>query len=360
MMQPQAVIPHRLPWLDASKGLGIILVVVGHITQVPLLHGVIYSFHMPFFFFLSGIAFAYSRPKNFLVRHTKSLLIPYFVFCLLCFVYWAIFERFLRPADVSLGSAFFNIFYAGGLGYIFNSVMWFLPCLFTVEVIFYFIHTRLPFRYMRIVAVIICAVCGFILSGTAPFFSLYQLPFRLPVMLDTALVSIFFYATGSAFGEAYKKFFNRISSTVILLSASIAGMCICIFLNTQFDTATDLAELIIPSPELFYLTSFAGIISMASLAMCFPAKIFQKLGRWSLVIMCVHEPIKRIIIKGASVASGLSIDALRGSVTCTVIITVLTLLASVPFAVIIPRFFPWIIGGYKQKAISPFSSGVKK
>lgn len=46
----------RLHWLDYSKAIGMYLVVLGHVFKdnTQLLKDIIYSFHMPLFFFLSG------------------------------------------------------------------------------------------------------------------------------------------------------------------------------------------------------------------------------------------------------------------------------------------------------------------
>ena len=53
----------RLEWIDRLKGLAIFLVVAGHFIQQHELGGesennvlvrIIYTFHMPLFFFLSG------------------------------------------------------------------------------------------------------------------------------------------------------------------------------------------------------------------------------------------------------------------------------------------------------------------
>jgi len=59
---------HRLEWIDVAKGLGIALVVYGHVFRgleaagiisasdaMTVIDSVIYSFHMPLFFFLAGI-----------------------------------------------------------------------------------------------------------------------------------------------------------------------------------------------------------------------------------------------------------------------------------------------------------------
>ena len=45
----------RIEWIDFAKGLTILLVVVGHTISNGLIRGSIFSFHMPLFFFLSGI-----------------------------------------------------------------------------------------------------------------------------------------------------------------------------------------------------------------------------------------------------------------------------------------------------------------
>lgn len=49
----------RLHWLDYSKTIGMYLVVLGHVLKdnAQLFKVVIYSFHMPLFFFLSGFLY---------------------------------------------------------------------------------------------------------------------------------------------------------------------------------------------------------------------------------------------------------------------------------------------------------------
>ena len=47
----------RLEWIDKAKGIGIILVILGHTICPPNIKFWLYSFHMPLFFFLSGYVF---------------------------------------------------------------------------------------------------------------------------------------------------------------------------------------------------------------------------------------------------------------------------------------------------------------
>lgn len=50
------IVGKRLDYIDVSKGFGIILVIVGHISYTPELMGVwLSAFHMPLFFFLQEL-----------------------------------------------------------------------------------------------------------------------------------------------------------------------------------------------------------------------------------------------------------------------------------------------------------------
>lgn len=40
----------RVSWIDVLKGIGIVLVVIGHIYLNPIVDNWLYSFHMPLFF----------------------------------------------------------------------------------------------------------------------------------------------------------------------------------------------------------------------------------------------------------------------------------------------------------------------
>ncbi len=91
----QAPKQERLDWVDTARGIGIILVVYGHALRGhvtagafdPAWHGdvqdaVIYSFHMPLFFFLAGLFVRRSLAKGadvFLREKAVTLVYPYFL-----------------------------------------------------------------------------------------------------------------------------------------------------------------------------------------------------------------------------------------------------------------------------------------
>lgn len=123
----------RLDYIDKAKGILIILMVIGHIWQKGYMHNVIYSFHMPAFFAISGM----------LLSHTKS--------------YEKDFRQFLAGRVYAFGIPFLFIELLGVLteilrhgvtlnikGYLANTLMWnfndpnlwFLVNLFLMEMIF--------------------------------------------------------------------------------------------------------------------------------------------------------------------------------------------------------------------------------
>ena len=51
-------------WIDISKGIAVVLVVLGHFwyrSDLSLLNQIIYSFHVPLFFILSGYLINYKE-----------------------------------------------------------------------------------------------------------------------------------------------------------------------------------------------------------------------------------------------------------------------------------------------------------
>ena len=62
----------RLFFLDAARGLGMVLVILGHIWETDgTLPVLIYSFHIPLFFIISGVLLAYMQAEK---RSLKQII----------------------------------------------------------------------------------------------------------------------------------------------------------------------------------------------------------------------------------------------------------------------------------------------
>lgn len=134
--------------VDVLRGLGIIAVVAGHAwsgTGWPPFSP--YSFHMPLFFFLSGLFFReekFEAPVAFVLRNARTLLLPTTIF----FLVYALVCQAIRAAGFvklwqpfSVWKVLFDQF-GSASAYGFTSPYWFIPCLFFVRVYFALVHTR--------------------------------------------------------------------------------------------------------------------------------------------------------------------------------------------------------------------------
>lgn len=103
--------------IDILRGIAIFLVVFGHVTHLPELRTYIWGFHIPIFFFISGLLFRkekFEKFTDFLKSRLKNIVLPYAIFYLATLVYWILIERHSRGADVSvesqlIGSSIWNL-----------------------------------------------------------------------------------------------------------------------------------------------------------------------------------------------------------------------------------------------------------
>ena len=78
----------RVAFLDVMKGIGILFVCLGHSvsTMAHPLNVFVLSFHMPLFFFVSGVVFmsdAQRSFKEFVIRKMRAILLPYVILVVL-------------------------------------------------------------------------------------------------------------------------------------------------------------------------------------------------------------------------------------------------------------------------------------
>lgn len=127
----------RIPIIDAAKGYGILLVFLGHLVYYdsPMFR-VIFNFHMPLFFLLSGMTFSPEKDANckaILKRLWNTIGIPFVFFTLLGTLVCAFTGRLMQhsPMDwLRAGASFFH-----GDPYVGGS-LWFLTCLAVVKFFF--------------------------------------------------------------------------------------------------------------------------------------------------------------------------------------------------------------------------------
>lgn len=123
--------------IDILKGIGIIIMIMGHLGFGEPFSIYIHAFNMPLFFAISGFLFvpeSYPSIGKLIVKKTRRLLIPYLFFG---FVNIAI--AIAVQDGFSVQSAVSSLLWTNNSGLAISGALWFLTSLFIAEMVFYFI-----------------------------------------------------------------------------------------------------------------------------------------------------------------------------------------------------------------------------
>ncbi|WP_187355461.1 acyltransferase family protein [Paenibacillus tengchongensis] len=266
----------RIKWIDVAKGIGIVLIVLSHNNLPTGFREFLFSFHVPLFFFLSGLTSHkhITGFKEFFLKKIKSLLVPYFTIAFITFIFWLFIRRFdLDILNVDPVKPFIGIFYGNGFDpwMIFNAPLWFLPCLFTVEIIFSCV--LLLSRKNAYISMYLVLFC---LLG---FLDQLYMPFRLPWGFDAALVAVVFYGAGFLLKDILAMLNLR---TQLLVFVS----CVLVSYITNINMGmNDINWMIYSNYFLFVLSAFAGIGGCIIISQWIKSfGILEFIGRFSLII----------------------------------------------------------------------------
>lgn len=146
MGEQSAAHADRLKWVDAAKGVGIILVVAGHVWTRGPVRDAIYAFHMPLFFLLSGYLVRPAPMRRLIEAQARTLLVPFAVFSLLLVAADFAIEgaRGVRPIFAGWGEAAYTILLRTDLLRGPFGILWFVPCLFLARLLWNTLATRWP------------------------------------------------------------------------------------------------------------------------------------------------------------------------------------------------------------------------
>lgn len=225
----------RLDCADGARGFMILLVLVGHTDPPKLLWKLIYGFHMPFFFLLSGYLFdaekyGHMRFWPYCKKWFVSYMVPYLIyaFCNLLLNIPLEVRRGIvgRALLESTAKHIFWIFYAiGDIKKTPNCTpLWFLPCLFLCCLLFYGLQ-HIPKESLR------WAVCA-VFFGISYWLSAAHVP-QLPWHVDTALFGTVFMQIG--FTAKRLRFPQRVPLPYLIAAVAAAVGFFCIVRNRPID-----------------------------------------------------------------------------------------------------------------------------
>ena len=276
----------RIGWIDAAKGIGLLCVILGHLS-IPLVDTWVYFFHMPLFFFLSGLVFSGGKYdfKTFLSKKLRSLVIPYFTLGGGIFLFWCI----LYAVEGRHAGDYLQMLKNFLVQEHFWTV-WFLACLFLTEILYYGIH-----RFCgKGASVVSTAVCAFGILR-------YRLGWgSLPWNLDVALVAQFFFHLGfscRALEPKLRRFdglncFSRLLIAGLMMGLDLLLGFVCIRVS---GASLDMSVGWYGNVLLIFPAAICGIAGVSLLARMLPWEWLRWLGRHTMVIFAWHS---RIVIVG--------------------------------------------------------------
>ena len=262
--------------IDVARGFAIFLVVLGHIllkrdNPCVWLLEFIYSFHMPFFFILSGLFItSHQTLKETIVRKGKSLIYPYFTFSLI-----SIFLQTIKyclgiiPKEDLQNTLYVFVSFQG------FGVLWFLPTLF-LGTIFYCLLCKHKISLYLFISIFFPFLC--VLGLHPAITNYYASIFFIRVIVATFLIYI-----GNSVAT---KTINLPTNWGLSLFATLV-IIINIYL-CHYNGLVDFHYARFNNILLFLYLSISSSLSILILSNCVNNKLLESWGRDSLIIMVTH------------------------------------------------------------------------
>lgn len=292
--------PERNSSIDVARGLGILLVVLGHAIRPDMLNTpwceflflLIYSIHMPLFFVLSGYTFALSyrkylpAPAIFLKKRAKSLLVPLLSWAMIVYGLFCI-AGIVPQISALLSAASFEL--VNPLHYLYLMLVWENP---------YAAHLW----YLWVLLIITLIAFGFAklskdspkwksaLASVAIICHLIAILFPLPTAIGKILFYLLFFSTGMLLADSAPR---QLKKSPLSVTASLPG--IALLIGIALLTTLDLLPqkgLYGSAWEIIKTVAVLPVI-VSTLQLCEKWSAFapmQTLGRSSFAIYLLHQP----------------------------------------------------------------------
>lgn len=297
----------RLKYIDILKGFNIFLVVLGHIIATNChLFKIIYSFHVPLFFIISGYLFNFEKYENnfltFLKNRFLRLLLPYFTMLLLFILFYLCFES-PKPFIDTPVSAIVDICKSEAIGFLYGfgivnpykvtpiGPLWFLLALFCVEIMFF-----LSYKITKKWNIMLKSIFYFFISYLGILIGSKMI---IPWNLDISLVAIFFVFVGYEFRsfkiiEKFSKQKNEINYIIIIV------VLFALWFFTMKNSSLSMDDRIYHNFVYIYISAVSASVILFSLSykiqdlkfLSVINRLLSYIGMETLIILAVHIRVK--------------------------------------------------------------------
>ncbi len=334
----------RYQYIDTARGIGLILLVLGHIvTGNTRLFNWIYSFHMPLFFYLSGLCVKEERLtklKPYFIQKLKQRILPYFSITL-----FGIFICMLIPPYRHL------IFEDGILLHmehiflrmipknLYVGQVWFLASLFCAEIYFYcwykLCYKNLLLQFTGILCLIFAARYIWKIFIYIPVIE------ELPFQMDTAFMGAFCYILG--FLTNKNQFLKKTKKYTWLLLLPL--LFLNLFFGTYKNGYVNMCDLVFGNMWYYLIAMVSGIFTITLISYNIPkTALLSWYGRHSLPLFAVHTFLIYLVREFVHIITGNYYTMMVDVPPSTVwIITFIVLLLFLPigkiYNILLKKFF---------------------
>ncbi len=335
----------RIYWVDILRGLAMFIVVYGHTSKSTEIKHIIYSFHMPLFFLISGMTILFEKKdlniKEFLLKKVKSLLIPYFLLNIVLLPLSYFNGNIGAVAKFSIPEFLIGIVYSNNLGSydMPANATWFITTLFLVEVLFYFLKKYLKGDKELLLGVGLIGILGY-----ANSISKYE--YDGPWHIQVVLTAIVLYYIGYIFMKNIDNIKRILNTKIKVIITAIILLGIGLYFattNTRVSMTADKYGSIL----YFYIAALALSFSMILICMRFldrDLKIINYIGKNTLLWLAVHIPIIRLV--------QYLFPIFKARERYALLLAIIIYFAIIPLSLIVNKFLPFLVGKkYKRKEV---------
>ena len=320
----------RIDSIDLFKGMAIVGIVWKH-TFHPQWCDLVHISAL--FFILSGIFFKDGPFLPFLKKKVRTILVPFLFFYLLSFLarilFYAGHHRSLNEFDWSMLLQLFHIDNTP-LYLSVNIPLWFLICLFVMQIIFWGLNRLIPHSHRTI---------GFLLAIGLLYVACPIIEeWRTPFMANIALECLPYFIVGNLFGLPIARYLARSRNRLL-----VAALGLALFIALQY--------LPVDFAVLSLIKSFSLFIALLALLTCIEgsqsavARFVRTCGESSLHIMGLHVIILAPLQPIACTITG-EPNLLAGAIALALTLLIIYLL--IP---IVNKYIPWTVGKKRTQTI---------
>lgn len=345
----------RQNWVDSAKAIGIFLVFYGHFVESIYKSGsiiafeqfkIIYSFHIPLFFFLSG--FFGKKSPDFILEFKKLFLrriLPVISFAILSFPIWVGY-MYLRNDLSYYKLTWMALSYFKGHP-IFDVNTWFLICLFTCEIYATLIFSKFKSLKKLIIIAVFSLLGGLFLCENMDVFSRISGIAPNTWYIHEGIVALGFYLTGYIIYPVIKQL-NKIKYTLICVILGIISLIVLVFSYNLNSPTKGFVVLMINSSHgyiiPFLISAFAGILFIICISSLMPSfKPVLFIGQNTLILLGLSGIYFNFI--NYKIVSSFPPDNNWVSITIyCILFSIISIISCIPFVIIFNKWMPQLMG----------------